>query len=47
LAVSAREAEEGEREELRRLVTDNYGGYDVYQRRAAGRRIPVMVLSSR
>jgi deazaflavin-dependent oxidoreductase (nitroreductase family) len=47
LAVSAREAEGAERDELWRLVTDNYGGYDVYQQRAAKRRIPVMVLSPR
>jgi deazaflavin-dependent oxidoreductase (nitroreductase family) len=45
LAVSAREADGAERAELWRLVTDNYGGYDVYQQRAAGRRIPVIVLS--
>ena len=46
-AVSARESDGAEREQLWRLVTDNYGGYDVYQQRAAGRRIPVMVLSPR
>ncbi len=47
IAVSVHEAEGGEREELWRLVNDNYPGYDVYQRRAGARRIPVMVLSPR
>jgi F420H(2)-dependent quinone reductase len=45
--VSAREAERTEREELWRLVNDNYPGYNVYQRRAGTRRIPVMVLTPR
>jgi deazaflavin-dependent oxidoreductase (nitroreductase family) len=45
--VSAREAEGVEREELWRLVNDNYTGYDVYQRRAGARRIPVVVLTPR
>jgi F420H(2)-dependent quinone reductase len=45
--VRAREAEGAEREELWRLVNDNYVGYEVYQQRAGGRRIPVMVLSAR
>jgi deazaflavin-dependent oxidoreductase (nitroreductase family) len=45
--VSAHEAEGAEREELWRLVNDNYSGYDVYQRRAGARRIPVMVLTPR
>jgi len=47
IAVSAHEAEGSEREELWRLVNDNYPGYDVYQRRAGARRIPVMVLTPR
>ena len=47
IPVRAHEASGTEREDLWRLVTDNYGGYDVYQQRAAGRRIPVMVLSPR
>jgi deazaflavin-dependent oxidoreductase (nitroreductase family) len=45
IAMTAREAEGSEREELWRLVNDNYTGYDVYQQRAGARRIPVMVLS--
>jgi deazaflavin-dependent oxidoreductase (nitroreductase family) len=47
IPVSAREAEGEEREELWRRVNDNYPGYEVYQRRAVARRIPVMVLSPR
>jgi deazaflavin-dependent oxidoreductase (nitroreductase family) len=47
ISVSAHEAEGAEREELWRLVNDNYAGYDVYQRRAGARRIPVMVLTPR
>ncbi len=45
--MSAHEAEGAERDELWRLVNDNYSGYDVYQRRAGARRIPVMVLTPR
>jgi deazaflavin-dependent oxidoreductase (nitroreductase family) len=47
ISVSAHEAEGVERDELWRLVNDNYSGYDVYQRRAGARRIPVMVLTPR
>jgi deazaflavin-dependent oxidoreductase (nitroreductase family) len=47
IPMSAHEAEGVEREELWRLVNDNYAGYDVYQRRAGARRIPVMVLTPR
>jgi deazaflavin-dependent oxidoreductase (nitroreductase family) len=47
IGVSAHEAEGAEREELWRVVNDNYPGYDVYQDRAGRRRIPVMVLSPR
>jgi deazaflavin-dependent oxidoreductase (nitroreductase family) len=47
IPMSAHEAEGVEREELWRLVNDNYAGYDVYQRRAGARRIPVMVLTRR
>jgi len=47
LPVTAHEAEGAEREELWRLVNDNYPGYDVYQRRAGARQIPVMVLTPR
>jgi hypothetical protein len=36
-----------ERDELWRLVNDNYAGYDVYQERAGARRIPVIVLEPR
>lgn len=36
-----------EREELWCLVSDNYPGYNVYQRRAGARRIPVMWSSPR
>src|SRR6185312_1282309 len=41
----AREAEGSERERLWEIAADLYAGYDVYQGRAGGRRIPVMVLS--
>ena len=41
----AREAEGSERERLWEIAADLYAGYDVYQGRARGRRIPVMVLS--
>ncbi|MGZ4198095.1 MAG: nitroreductase family deazaflavin-dependent oxidoreductase [Solirubrobacteraceae bacterium] len=47
IEVHAREADVGEREQLWRLVNDNYDGYDVYQQRAAGRTIPVIVLEPR
>lgn len=44
ISVRPREAEAAERERLWRLVNDNYDGYDVYQQRATGRTIPVVVL---
>jgi deazaflavin-dependent oxidoreductase (nitroreductase family) len=44
IAVRPREADAGEREQLWRLVNDNYDGYEVYQQRATGRAIPVVVL---
>ena len=44
IAVRPREADPDERERLWRLVNDNYNGYEVYQRRATGRTIPVVVL---
>ena len=47
LPVRAHEAEGGEREELWRLVNDNYNGYTTYQQRAGNRRIPVLVLQAR
>jgi F420H(2)-dependent quinone reductase len=41
----ARVAEGEERERLwRKAVTTRYSGYDTYQERAGGRRIPVVVL---
>ena len=40
----AREAEGEERERLWALANELYGGYDTYQGRTGGRRIPVMVL---
>jgi deazaflavin-dependent oxidoreductase (nitroreductase family) len=45
--VRAREAQGPEREELWRLANDNYSGFETYQRRATGRRIPVIVLEPR
>jgi deazaflavin-dependent oxidoreductase (nitroreductase family) len=47
VAVHAHEAEGPEREELWRIVNDNYTGYEVYQQRAGARQIPVIVLSPR
>jgi hypothetical protein len=44
ITVRAREAQAAEREQLWRLVNDNYDGYEVYQHRATGRTIPVIVL---
>ena len=44
IPVHPREAEGAEREELWRLVNDNYNGYQVYQQRAGGRAIPVVLL---
>ncbi len=41
----AREAAGEEREELRRRANTLYAGYDAYQTRTNGRRIPVMVLT--
>jgi len=40
----AREAEGAERETLWARANDMYAGYDDYQERAGGRRIPVIVL---
>jgi F420H(2)-dependent quinone reductase len=40
-----REAEGDERARLWDEVNDLYAGYDVYQHRTNGRRIPVMVFS--
>jgi deazaflavin-dependent oxidoreductase (nitroreductase family) len=40
----AREAEGAERDVLWAQANDLYAGYDDYQRRAGGRRIPVIVL---
>jgi deazaflavin-dependent oxidoreductase (nitroreductase family) len=44
IAVRAREAQDAERDQLWRIVNDNYDGYDVYQHRAGARTIPVVVL---
>ncbi|HEY1507984.1 MAG TPA: nitroreductase family deazaflavin-dependent oxidoreductase [Solirubrobacteraceae bacterium] len=44
-AVTAHEAEGAERDELWRTVNDHYNGYEVYQQRAPGRTIPVIVLA--
>src|SRR5436190_831875 len=44
IPVHPHEAEGAEREELWRLVNDNYNGYQVYQQRAAQRTIPVVLL---
>jgi hypothetical protein len=43
-SVRPREGEGAEREELWRLVNDNYNGYQVYQQRAGQRIIPVVLL---
>jgi deazaflavin-dependent oxidoreductase (nitroreductase family) len=40
----SREAEGEERDRLWRKAVDYYAGYDTYQGRTGGRRIPVMVL---
>jgi len=45
--MRAREVEGAERDELWALVNDNYSGYDTYQERAGGRRIPVLLLEPR
>jgi len=44
IPVHPREAQGAEREELWRLVNDNYNGYQVYQQRAGRRTIPVVLL---
>jgi deazaflavin-dependent oxidoreductase (nitroreductase family) len=44
IGVHPRVAEGAERDGLWRLVNDNYNGYNVYQQRAGGRLIPVVVL---
>lgn len=44
IAVHPRQAEGAEREELWRVVNDNYNGYRVYQQRAGERTIPVVIL---
>ena len=43
-AVYPRLAEGPERDDLWRLVNDNYNGYDTYQARAGERVIPIVVL---
>jgi deazaflavin-dependent oxidoreductase (nitroreductase family) len=42
--VTPRIVEGPERDEMWRLVNDNYNGYETYQGRAGGRVIPVVVL---
>ena len=44
IPVRPREAEGAEREELWRLVNENYNGYQVYQQRARQLIIPVVLL---
>jgi deazaflavin-dependent oxidoreductase (nitroreductase family) len=44
IPVRARVVEGGEREELWRIVNDNYNGYETYQGRAGSRVIPVVLL---
>jgi deazaflavin-dependent oxidoreductase (nitroreductase family) len=45
ISVHPRIAEGDERNELWRMVNDNYNGYDVYQQRAGSRTIPVVILT--
>lgn len=47
IPVSVHHAQAQEREELWRVANDNYSGYETYQGRAAGREIPVIVLTPR
>jgi deazaflavin-dependent oxidoreductase (nitroreductase family) len=44
IPVRPRVLEGDEREQIWRLVNDNYDGYDVYQQRAGERTIPVVML---
>jgi len=44
IPVRSRVAEGAEREELWRIVNDNYNGYGTYQGRAGNRVIPVVLL---
>jgi hypothetical protein len=44
IQVRPRVVEGAERAELWQLVNDNYNGYEVYQGRAGGRVIPVVLL---
>jgi deazaflavin-dependent oxidoreductase (nitroreductase family) len=44
IAVRPRVLDGEEREQVWRLVNDNYDGYDVYQQRAGVRTIPVVML---
>jgi deazaflavin-dependent oxidoreductase (nitroreductase family) len=46
-AYRARELDGPEREHAWELAVRRYGGYAVYQRRAGGRRIPLLVLEPR
>jgi deazaflavin-dependent oxidoreductase (nitroreductase family) len=44
IPVRSRVADGAEREELWRIVNDNYNGYETYQGRACNRVIPVVLL---
>lgn len=45
LEVTAREADPGEREEIWRRATQLYVGFEKYESRVGGRRIPILVLT--
>lgn len=45
--MRARTAAGAEREELWALVNDHYNGYEIYQRRAGDRVIPIVILEPR
>lgn len=46
-AMTAREVDGAERDELWALVNDNYSGYETYQKRTPHRKIPVILLEPR
>ena len=45
ISCVAREAEGGERERIWEKAVELYSGYEKYQKRAGGRKIPVMILT--
>jgi deazaflavin-dependent oxidoreductase (nitroreductase family) len=47
IPVTPRVVEGAERDEMWKLVNDNYNGYETYQGRAGSRVIPVVVLERR